>query len=317
MKESVELAACVPADCGGWRLDAAAATLFGEYSRARLQQWIKEGALTLNGLAAKPKDKVMPDDELRLCAALEAQGDWLPEALALELVYQDDELLVINKPAGLTVHPGAGVPSGTLLNGLLHWDARQQLLPRAGIVHRLDKDTSGLMVVARTLGSYHALVEQLKERSVKRQYQAIVSGRLAGKGLVDEPVGRHPRDRVKMAVVASGKPALSEYEALEQFGLYSHVQVRLQTGRTHQIRVHMAHLGHPLLGDSQYGFRLRLPPHASDALVEALSHFDRQALHACELALIHPRTGELMCWQAEPPEDYRQVLGLLQEHGEW
>lgn len=317
MNEALDLDAVVPNQLSGWRVDAAAAELFADFSRARLQQWIKDGELTVNGERCKPKDKVMAGDVLSLQTELEVQGDWQPQPIEFEVVYQDDELLVINKPAGLTVHPGNGTPDGTLLNGLLHWNLAQGLLPRAGIVHRLDKDTSGLMVVARTLPTYNYLIEQLKDRAVKRQYEAIVSGNIYQGGLINEPIGRHPRERTKMAVVAGGKPAISKYEPLENFANYAHVQVQLQTGRTHQIRVHMAHIGHPLLGDSGYGYRLRIPAHANEELVESLTEFKRQALHANELALIHPKTKKRARWQAEPPEDFQYVLGLLQEHGEW
>lgn len=317
MNEPLELDAVVPNELSGWRVDAAAAELFSDYSRARLQQWIKDGELTVNGEARKPKDKVMAGDVLDLQTTLEIQGEWQAQDIEFEVVYEDDELLVINKPAGLTVHPGNGAPDGTLLNGLLHWNEAQGLLPRAGIVHRLDKDTSGLMVVARTLPTYNYLIEQLKDRAVKRQYEAIVSGNVHQRGIIDEPIGRHSKERTKMAVVAGGKPAISKYEPLENFANYAHVQVQLQTGRTHQIRVHMAHIGHPLLGDSAYGYRLRIPAHANEELVEGLTEFKRQALHANELGLIHPKTKKKMRFQAEPPEDFLYVLGLLQEHGEW
>jgi 23S rRNA pseudouridine1911/1915/1917 synthase len=231
-------------------------------------------------------------------------------------VYEDTSLLVINKPAGLVVHPGAGSPDGTMLNALLFRDPQLAAIPRAGIVHRLDKDTTGLLVIARTLQAHADLVRQLQERTVKREYEAVVCGSFTGGGKVDAPMGRHPRDRVKMAVVASGKPAITHFRIVQRFETYTHLRVQLETGRTHQIRVHMAHIGHPLLGDTLYGARLRLPKHADEELKTVLQDFRRQALHAAQLGLIHPVTGEYLQWQAPLPDDMQVLLNALKAHGE-
>jgi 23S rRNA pseudouridine1911/1915/1917 synthase len=236
-----------------------------------------------------------------------------PQDIPLDIRYQDDQLLVINKPAGLVVHPAAGNPDGTLQNALLHYDPALASLPRAGIVHRLDKDTSGLMVVARSLAAHKSLVEQLQARSVHREYLALVQGQVTAGGSVDAPVGRHPRDRLRMAVVPSGKPALTHYRVLERFPAHTLLLVRLETGRTHQIRVHMASIHHPLVGDPLYGGRARVPRGASDGLRDALSDFRRQALHARRLELRHPATGEAVAWEAEMPADFAGLLDALRE----
>ncbi|WP_346838851.1 23S rRNA pseudouridine(1911/1915/1917) synthase RluD [Microbulbifer sp. SAOS-129_SWC] len=312
MIEQLELDVQVPADLAGLRLDQAAAELIPDYSRARLQAWIKSGQLTVNGAVAKPKDKLFGGEQLQLRAQLEAQGEWRPEAMDLDIVYEDASLLVLNKRAGLVVHPAAGNPDGTLLNGLLHHCPALELIPRAGIVHRLDKDTSGLMVVAKTLPAQTSLVAQLKARSVSRQYDAIVQGVLSGGGTVDAPVGRHRQNRLKMAVLDfGGKEAITHYRVQERFRAQTLVRCKLETGRTHQIRVHMAHIRHPLVGDPLYGGRPRLPAEAPAELVQALQSFPRQALHAAELALVHPDSGEEMHWSAPMPEDMLQLLELL------
>lgn len=316
MTELLELDIEVPAHLAGHRLDQAAAELIPDYSRARLQSWIKGGQLTVNGGAARPKDKLFGGEQLRLRAELEAKGEWRAQALDLDIVHEDDSLLVINKPPGLVVHPAAGNPDGTLLNGLLHHNPAQAQIPRAGIVHRLDKDTSGLMVVAKTLPAQTSLVQQLKARSVSRQYDAIVQGAVSGGGTVDAPIGRHRQNRLKMAVLASagergGKEAITHYRVQERFRAHTLLRCKLETGRTHQIRVHMAHIRHPLVGDPLYGGRPKLPPEASTELVRALQQFPRQALHAAELSLLHPKTGEEMHWRAPMPADMLRLLELL------
>ncbi|HEY8385398.1 MAG TPA: 23S rRNA pseudouridine(1911/1915/1917) synthase RluD [Porticoccaceae bacterium] len=309
----IRLQATVPADCAGQRLDQVAATLFPDFSRTRLQQWIKDGAITRDGQPCRVRDRLVGGERLELVAVLEEQGEWVAQAIELVVIHEDDDILVIDKPAGLVVHPGAGNPQGTLLNALLHRYPDQALLPRAGIVHRLDKDTSGLMVVARTPRAQNALVAQLQARSISREYEAVVQGVLVSGGTVDAAIGRHPAQRTRMAVVrGGGKEAISHYRIVRRFGAHTHVRVCLETGRTHQIRVHMAHLGHPLVGDPVYGGRPRLPRQASTALVEALRGFSRQALHAAALSLDHPTTGERLRWESHLPEDMVALLETLE-----
>lgn len=309
----IRLQATVPADCAGQRLDQVAATLFPDFSRTRLQQWIKDGAITRDGQPCRVRDRLVGGERLELVAVLEEQGEWVAQAIELVVIHEDDDILVIDKPAGLVVHPGAGNPQGTLLNALLHRYPDQALLPRAGIVHRLDKDTSGLMVVARTPRAQNALVAQLQARSISREYEAVVQGVLVSGGTVDAAIGRHPAQRTRMAVVrGGGKEAISHYRIVRRFGAHTHVRVCLETGRTHQIRVHMAHLGYPLVGDPVYGGRPRLPRQASTALVEALRGFSRQALHAAALSLDHPTTGERLRWESPLPEDMVALLETLE-----
>jgi len=312
MNDHLNLDIEVPANMAGRRLDQAAAELIPDYSRARLQSWIKGGQLTLNGAPAKPKDKLFGGERLSLRAELEAQGAWGAEPMDLDIVYEDDSLLVINKPPGLVVHPAAGNPDGTLLNGLLHHCPSQEKIPRAGIVHRLDKDTSGLMVVTKTLTAQAHLVDQLKQRTVSRQYDALVQGSVTGAGKVDAAIGRHRQNRLKMAVLDfGGKEAITHYQVQQRFRAHTLLRCKLETGRTHQIRVHMAHIRHPLVGDPVYGGRPKLPPEASSELIDALQGFPRQALHAAELALIHPQSGEEMHWRASMPADMLALLNLL------
>jgi 23S rRNA pseudouridine1911/1915/1917 synthase len=301
----------VPLDYCGRRLDQVASELFSEFSRSRLQQWIKEGLLTVDGTQWLPKRKVLGGEQLDICATIVSEGEWVAEDIPLEIVFEDEHLLVINKSANFVVHPAAGNYSGTVLNALLHHCPSLSLIPRAGIVHRLDKDTTGLMVVAKTLEAHTDLVSQLQSRTVKRVYQAVVNGVLTSGGLVDQPVGRHPRQRIKMAVVSDGKEARTHYSVLERFNAHSHLQLKLETGRTHQIRVHMAHLGYPLVGDSLYAGRFKIHKGASAELIDYLRNFGRQALHAAELALVHPATGEHISWSAPLPEDFQMLLGQL------
>lgn len=295
----------------GMRFDQAAATLFGEFSRERLKQWIASGELTLDDCTVKPKVKVQTGQMMKLDATLEAAGEWAAQAIALDIVYEDDSVLVINKPAGLVVHPAAGNPDGTLLNALLHHYPSQAELPRAGIVHRLDKDTTGLMVVARTLQAHNSLINQLKDKTVTREYDAIVVGAMTAGGSVNAPLGRHPKDRKRQAVVEHGKPAVTHYRVAERFPSHTHVRCQLETGRTHQIRVHMAYVKHPLIGDPVYAGRFKMPAGATEALREALRTFPRQALHARRLRFDHPETGEQVNCQADLPEDMVQLLEHL------
>ena len=307
-QQSIELSAEVPLEALGQRLDAAAAQLFPDYSRGRLQSWIKTGELRVNGESGQAKQKLRGGELLSLAAQLEEQGDWQAEPMDLEVVYEDDSLIVINKPAGLVVHPAVGNRSGTLLNGLLFRYPELVQVPRAGIVHRLDKDTTGLMVVARTLTAQASLVGQLQARTVSRQYEAVVVGEPTAGGSIDEPIGRHPKQRKLMAVVANGKPAISHFSILQRFPGYTHLAVKLETGRTHQIRVHMAHKRWPLVGDATYGGRARPFKGCPPVLAQAIASFPRQALHARELALLHPVTEQLMHWQVDRPKDLQQLL---------
>lgn len=300
----------------GLRLDQVAAELFSDYSRSRLQTWIKNGALTVNGQTARPKDKLLGSEELVLDAVAEVEVDDQPEDIDLSVVYEDEHLLVIDKPVGLVVHPAAGHASGTLLNALLSHSEQQANLPRAGIVHRLDRDTSGLMVVARTLTAHHALVKQLQDKTLHREYQAVAVGVMTGGGCVDAPIGRHSRDRKRMAVSEQGKPAVTHYRVEQRYRGHTLVRVRLETGRTHQIRVHMAHIHYPLVGDPVYGGRPRFPAGASSELRETLQTFRRQALHARRLGLMHPQTGEYHEFESPLPEDMQFLLTMLEQDAE-
>ncbi len=304
----------VPPELSDRRLDQAAAALMPEHSRSRLQGWIKDGTLTVNGEARKPRDKVMLDDVIELDAEPEVQVSWEAEDIELDIVYEDEHLLVINKPAGLVVHPAAGHAAGTLVNAVLSYAPEVENLPRAGIVHRLDKDTSGIMVVARSLIAHTSLVDQLQTRTMGREYDAVVVGTLTGGATVDAPIGRHPRERKKMAVVSSGKPAVTHYRLVERFAAHTHIRCKLESGRTHQIRVHMAHVKHPLVGDQLYGGRMRLPKGSTEDLREVLSGFNRQALHARQLTLEHPETGEILSWEVPLPEDMVHLIEALRKH---
>ncbi|MFC0709849.1 23S rRNA pseudouridine(1911/1915/1917) synthase RluD [Azorhizophilus paspali] len=314
--QAIRLRAEVPVELGGQRLDQVAAQLFAEHSRSRLAAWIKDGRLTVDGAALRPRDIVHGGALLELDAEQQAQGEWIAQAIELDIVHEDEQILVLNKPAGLVVHPAAGHADGTLLNALLHHVPGLVNVPRAGIVHRLDKDTTGLMVVAKTLQAQTRLVEQLQKRSVSRIYEAIVIGVITAGATIDAPIGRHGQQRQRMAVVEGGKPAVSHYRVLERFRAHTHARIKLETGRTHQIRVHMAHIGYPLVGDPVYGGRFRIPPAASPTLVQALREFPRQVLHARFLELDHPASGERLKWEAPLPDDFVWLLTLLRQDNE-
>jgi 23S rRNA pseudouridine1911/1915/1917 synthase len=304
----------VPEALSGHRLDSALAEMFPDYSRSRLKQWIQQGQILLEGKRVKPKVKVFSDQELQLhIEPVEPTEDCLPEDIPLNIVFEDESLIVINKPADFVVHPAAGHYQGTLQNALLFYDEALAVVPRAGIVHRLDKDTTGLMVVARNLASHKYLVEQIQKREVHREYQALVHGVMTGGGTVDEPIGRHPHDRVRMTVREDGRPSVTHYRVLKRFRAYSHIQVELETGRTHQIRVHMQHLRHSIVGDPVYAGRPRIPPEADSEFIELVRGFGRQALHAWRLSLVHPVSGEAISWQAELPDDMQQLIKAMQE----
>ncbi len=311
MTDHINLSASVTDDLIGQRLDQAVSKLFPDYSRSRLQGWIKDGSLKVDGAVRRPRDKLVGGEELSLNATLEMIENHQAQDIPLNIVYEDDAILVINKPAGLVVHPAAGHHDGTLLNALLHHCPEIGQVPRAGIVHRLDMDTTGLMVVAKTIPAQTELVSQLQERDMGREYEAIVHKVMTGGGTVDEPMGRHSKNRQKMAVVGVGKEAITHYRVLEKFRAHTHIRLKLETGRTHQIRVHMSHINYPLVGDQLYGGRFRLPKSISESLQEGLRNFQRQALHAKKLELWHPETGELVSWEIDLPDDMQQLLALL------
>ena len=303
----------IPSRMTGTRLDASLAEMLPDYSRSKITAWIKSGDALINGKSFKPKDKANGDEIVFLTLNQKQSNDWTAEKIPLNVVYEDEDILVINKQFGLVTHPGAGNWTGTLANALLYYDPALSRLDRAGIVHRLDKNTSGLMVVARNEKSQKYLVEQLQNHSVDREYSAIVYGHMIAGGTVDEPIGRDSRDRVKQAVSQNGKEALTHYRAIDRFKSHTHVKAILETGRTHQIRVHLSYVGHSLIGDPMYGGRVRFPKKASEELKKALLNFKRQALHSKKLTLKHPISGEVMSWKAPLPDDMQELLSVLKE----
>ncbi len=311
--KTFQLRATVPPEAAGRRLDQVLAELFPDYSRSRLQTWIRAGQVMVDGRSRRPRDPVTGGEEVAIDAVVEPDTRWLPEPIPLQVIYEDADLLVINKPAGLVTHPAAGNWDGTLVNGLLHLAPELAVLPRAGIVHRLDKETSGLLVVARTLPAHQGLVAALARRDVRREYLAVVRGVPTGGATVDAPIGRHPVERKRMAVVSSGRHAVTHYRVAERYRANALLDVRLETGRTHQIRVHLAHVRHPLVGDPVYSGRPHLPRGVSPALRAQLQDFPRQALHAARLALAHPRSGEAMAWQAPLPQDLTDLVQALRD----
>lgn len=305
------LTARVPDELAGMRLDQCLAEIFPDYSRSKLQTWIKSGRVLVDGEVLKGRDKVDGGEEIELDAEPEMVLEDLAEDIPLDIIYEDDAILIINKPAGLVVHPAVGNWHGTLVNALLHHAPQLATLPRAGIVHRLDKDTSGLLMVAKTLQAHASLVEQLQERSIEREYLALVKGWMTAGGCVDEPIGRHPVERKRNAVRSDGKEAVTHYRLEQRFKRHTLIRVQLETGRTHQIRVHMAHINYPLVGDPLYGGRFQMPADCSPELAEALRNFKRQALHATRLGLEHPETGEYLEWEQPMPEDMQHLIDLL------
>ncbi len=304
----------VPYEMAGMRLDQVLAELFADYSRSKLQTWIKSGRVQVNGLTLKAKDKLDGGELISLDAEPEVIIHAEPEAIPLEIIFEDDSLLIVNKPAGLVVHPAVGNWHGTLLNALLNHDASLETLPRGGIIHRIDKDTSGLLMIAKTLQAHNSLTEQLQERTINREYLAITRGRMTAGGTVDEPIGRHPHDRLRYMVRESGKEAVTHYRVVQRFARHTLIRVKLETGRTHQIRVHMAHIRFPLLGDPVYGGRFQMPANCNEALEKELRSFKRQALHAEKLGLQHPVTDEYMEWEQAMPEDMARLLAALADN---
>ena len=320
MAQQIELTNTVKDAQLGQRLDQAIAELFGDFSRSRLKDWLIDGKVQVDGeVVTKPRTKVMGGEVIILHAELEDEERWEAQDIPLDIVYEDNDIIVINKPRGFVVHPGAGTPDGTVLNALLHHYPDIAEVPRAGIVHRLDKDTTGLMVVAKTVPAQTRLVRALQKRNITREYEAIAIGRMTAGGRVEQPIGRHSTKRTLMAVAPLGKPAVTHYRVAEHFREHTRIRLRLETGRTHQIRVHMAYLQHPLLGDTAYGGRARIPKGATPELAEKIRQFDRQALHAVMLKFEHPITGEELEFHAPVPEDMISMSDALrqdiQEHG--
>lgn len=308
----------IPRECHHQRLDAVLAQLLPEYSRSQISAWIKSGAVTLNRKPCKPKDKACDGDQIELQVVLDEQPTSFnlcqAEDIPLAIVYEDEQVLVINKPAGLVVHPGAGNREHTLVNALLHHEPNLQHLPRAGIIHRLDKDTTGLLVIAKTLEAHTSLIRQMQARDIQRHYLTLVQGHIIAGGTIDTGFGRHPRNRLKMAVTGQGRQAITHYSVNTQYNDYTLLDVRLMTGRTHQIRVHLAHIHHPVVGDPLYGTRMRFPVNASDYLRTVLQQFKRQALHACTLSFVHPLTEKELTLEAPLPDDFASLLNALDEH---
>lgn len=308
----------IPAELTGHRLDQALALLCQEFSRAHLQQWIRQGEVRVNGeVVLRPSSKVIQEQQIIIDAKLPERENWSAQKIDLNIVYEDQELMIINKPAGWVVHPGAGNLDQTLVNSLLHHDPNLAMVPRAGLIHRLDKDTSGLLVVARNISSHDYLVRALQAREIERIYQAVVYGQLISGGTIEAAIGRHPRQRTKMSVKThGGKPAVTHYRIITRFQHHTHVKVQLETGRTHQIRIHFAHIKHPVVGDPIYGKKLLPPGKQNPKLINILKHFNRQALHASQLSLRHPSTDEWMTWQAPLPQDMQELLQVLTENEE-
>lgn len=310
----ISLSAVVPDEHYDTRLDQSIARLFPEYSRSKLKEWILDGKVSINqAVVVTPRLKLKGGEQIDVQAEQEVQVFNEPQRIDLDIVYEDDEIIVINKPADLVVHPGAGNNSGTILNALLNHFPDIEQVPRAGIVHRLDKDTTGLMVVAKTLSAQTHLVNQLQAREMGREYEAVVLGNMVAGGMVDENIGRHATKRTLMAVRETGKPAVTHYRVKQKFRSHTHLRLKLETGRTHQIRVHMAHINHPIVGDIAYGGRARLPKRASESFISVLRGFKRQALHAIQLSLRHPVTEQEMTWQAPLPQDFEELLGHMHE----
>ena len=287
--------------------------MFPDYSRSRLKEWLLSGAISVDGGSRRPRDAVSGGEVIEFEPQPETEVRAAPEPITLDVAFEDEHLLVVNKPAGLVVHPGAGNPGGTLMNGLLHHAPQLEAVPRAGIIHRIDKDTTGLLLIAKTLPAHTALTRQLAERSIAREYLAVCCGVLTGGGTIDEPIARHPVDRKRMSVQQGGRPAITHFKVRERFRAHTYISVKLETGRTHQIRVHFAWRRNPLVGDPVYGGRLALPAGASEALIETLRGFRRQALHAARLAFEHPSSGETVTIEAPLPDDFEGLLAALRE----
>ena len=295
----------------GKRFDQILADSFPDFSRSQLQKWLKKGAILVDNKIVPGKQKLVGGEKINLNIELESQTEWSPENIPLNIIYEDEHIIIINKPVNMVVHPGAGNNTGTLSNALLYHFPEIKNVPRAGIVHRLDKDTSGLLIVAKTIKAHTSLVEQLQERSVHREYEAITTGVITSGSTINKPIGRNPHHRTKMAVVDDGKNAITTFKVIEKYRAHSRIRCKLETGRTHQIRVHMQSINAPLLGDQTYNLRLRIPNGATNELVQQLRTFKRQALHAYKLGVIHPETGEKLYFTAQPPNDMQLLIKTL------
>jgi len=311
--DTTQLEGTVPAELDGKRLDQALAAMFPEFSRSRLKEWILAGQVAVDGLSQPPRTKIRSGQNVVVHATRDVREDARAQPIDLDIVYEDEDVLVIDKPAGLVVHPGAGNPEGTLMNGLLHHAASLSELPRCGILHRLDKDTTGLLLVAKSQAAYTRLVQDLQERNIMREYRGVCNGRLTAGGRVDAPVGRHPTHRTRMAIVERGRPSVTHYRVLQRFAAHTFCAMRLETGRTHQIRVHFAHKRHPLVGDPVYGGRLKIPAGTSGSLADVLRGFGRQALHASRIEFRHPADEEVLTLHADLPNDFIELLQALAE----
>ncbi|MFA6409925.1 MAG: 23S rRNA pseudouridine(1911/1915/1917) synthase RluD [Gammaproteobacteria bacterium] len=313
--QHISLTAKISEELAGKRLDQAVSALFPDYSRTRLQEWIKSGELKVDGKTLEQREKVIAGQIIEINATVTSKENWQAQDLKLDVIYEDADILVINKPIGLVVHPAHGNYDNTLLNALLYYAPELASVPRAGIIHRLDKDTSGLLLVARNLESHTKLTRLLKDHNIEREYEAIVVGVMTSGGTVDAPIGRNPHKRLQMAVLEDSdeetKEAVTHYRVLERFSAHTRVKLQLETGRTHQIRVHLAHIGYPIVGDKTYGGRMKLPTGASAKLIETLRSFPRQALHACRLSFKHPRTGKKVEFKSPIPEDIKNLINLL------
>jgi 23S rRNA pseudouridine1911/1915/1917 synthase len=309
-----DIAVEIPEELAGQRLDSALARLLPQHSRTRIKAWIEADQVRVGSLPCRPRDVVGAGSQVTIRVSVELpRPDVLPEKVPLHFVYEDADVLVVDKPVGLVVHPGAGNPNHTMQNALLGYDPALAALPRAGIIHRLDKDTSGLLVVARTLEAHTALSRQLLKRTVSRDYLAVCVGVMTSGGTVDQPIGRHRSDRLRMSVRMDGRPAVTHYRVLERFRAHTHVHVKLETGRTHQIRLHLSHMRYPIVGDPVYGGRFAQPKGATPRLLATLRTFKRQALHAANLAFDHPRSGARLALESPPPPDFAQLLAALRE----
>ena len=308
------LTATVPDEMAGMRLDQILSSLFSDYSRSKLQTWVKSERVKVDGVFLKTRTRLEGGEWIELDAEPEAVLNCEAENIPLDIVYEDEALLIVNKPAGLVVHPGAGNWTGTLQNALLYYNESLNVLPRAGIIHRIDKETSGLLMIAKTLAAHYSLSNQLQLRTIKREYIAVVRGWMTAGGTIDEPIGRHPQDRIRYTVRDEGKEAVTHYRLMERFERYSVIRVKLETGRTHQIRVHMAHLHYPLVGDPLYGGSFQMPAKCSPTLETELRGFKRQALHATKLGLVHPVTQENMYWEQALPQDMTLLIKALSEN---
>ena len=314
MSDKIQLDDFIPEEFNGMRLDQALAKMFPEFSRGQLTKWIKAGDVSVNQNQLRPRDSVSGSEQVIISTILERQDDtWTAEPISLDIIHEDEDVIILNKPAGMVVHPGAGNQQGTLVNALLAHAPQLANIPRAGIVHRIDKATTGLLMVAKTLQAHNSLVSQLQARTVVREYQAIAVGVMTAGGTVDAPLGRHHIDRKRMAVSSTGKPAVTHYRVEQRFRAHTYIRCKLETGRTHQIRVHMAHILHPLLGDPVYGGRFKIPKGMSESCRETIQGFRRQALHAGLLGFKHPGTGEDVSWQVDLPEDMQNILHTLAE----